>query len=65
MGYEPVIHLETICEAIEVTGLDKDYMMAGERGKARIQFKFRPYVVQPGQKFIFREGKSKGVGRVL
>jgi elongation factor 1-alpha len=65
LGYEPVIHLETICEAIEVIGLDSGYMKAGERGKARIRFKFRPYVVEPGQKFIFREGKSKGVGRVL
>jgi elongation factor 1-alpha len=65
IGYEPVIHLETICEAIEVVRLDKDYMMAGQQGRARIRFKFRPYVVEPGQKFIFREGKSKGVGRVL
>ncbi len=65
IGYEPVIHLETICEAIEVVGLDRDYMMAGQQGRARIRFKFRPYVVEPGQKFIFREGKSKGVGRVL
>lgn len=65
VGYEPVIHLETICEAIEVVGLDTGYMMAGQRGRARMRFKFRPYVVEPGQKFIFREGKSKGVGRVL
>ncbi|HMK47455.1 MAG TPA: GTP-binding protein [Methanocella sp.] len=65
VGYEPVIHLETICEAIEVVGLESGYMMAGQHGKARIKFKFRSYVVEPGQKFIFREGKSKGVGRVL
>ncbi|HUL62202.1 MAG TPA: GTP-binding protein [Methanocella sp.] len=65
LGYEPVVHLETICEAIEVIGLETDYMMAGQRGRARLRFKFRPYVVEPGQKFIFREGKSKGVGRVL
>jgi elongation factor 1-alpha len=65
VGYEPVIHLETICEAIEVVGLDTGYMMAGQSGRARLRFKFRPYVVVPGQKFIFREGKSKGVGRVL
>jgi elongation factor 1-alpha len=64
IGYEPVIHLETVCEAVKITGLDRHYMMAGERGKARIKFKFRPYVVTPGQKFIFREGKSKGIGRV-
>ncbi|MCD1295588.1 GTP-binding protein [Methanocella sp. CWC-04] len=65
LGYEPVVHLETISEAIEVVGLESEYMMAGQSGKARLRFKFRPYVVEPGQKFIFREGKSKGVGRVL
>ena len=64
IGYEPVIHLETICEAVKITGLDRDYMMAGERGIAKIRFKFKPYAVQIGQKFIFREGKSKGIGRV-
>lgn len=65
IGYEPVIHMETICEAVKIVGLDRKYMMAGERGKARIRFKFRPYAVEPGQKFIFREGKSKGIGRVI
>jgi len=65
IGYEPVIHLETICEAVKITGLDRNYMMAGERGIARIKFKFKPYAVSVGQKFIFREGKSKGIGRVL
>jgi elongation factor 1-alpha len=65
IGYEPVIHMETICEAVKIVGLEKKYMMAGERGKARIRFKFKPYVVEPGQKFIFREGKSKGIGRVI
>jgi elongation factor 1-alpha len=57
--------METICEAVKIVGLERRYMMAGEHGKARIRFKFRPYVVVPGQKFIFREGKSKGVGRVI
>jgi elongation factor 1-alpha len=65
IGYEPVIHMETICEAVKIVSLDRKYMMAGERGKARIRFKFRPYTVEPGQKFIFREGKSKGIGRVI
>ncbi len=65
IGYEPVIHMETICEAVKIVGLERRYMMAGEHGKARIRFKFRPYAVVPGQKFIFREGKSKGIGRVI
>ena len=64
-GYEPVVHLETISEATVFTQLECDYMMAGQTGKANLKFKFRPYLICAGQKFIFREGHSKGIGKVL
>lgn len=64
-GYEPVMHLETIAEAIVFEQLDRDYMMAGQSGHVRMSFKFHPYYIYEGQKFIFREGKSKGIGQVL
>lgn len=61
-GYEPVIHLETISETSVIT--PKDNMIAGDKGKAKFKFKFNKYHVQEGQRFIFREGSSKGVGTV-
>ncbi len=64
-GYEPVIHLETISESIMVTPLDADYLAAGDRGRVKMRFKYRPYYIKEGQKFIFREGRSKGIGRVV
>ncbi|MDY6965436.1 MAG: GTP-binding protein [Halobacteriota archaeon] len=64
-GYEPVVHLETISEAVEFTQLEYDYMMAGQVGRVKMRFKFKPYFVYEGQKFIFREGHSKGIGKVL
>ncbi|MFC7194502.1 GTPBP1 family GTP-binding protein [Halosimplex aquaticum] len=36
----------------------------GDSGTARVRFKFRPYMVEEGQRFVFREGQSKGVGKV-
>lgn len=63
-GYEPVIHIETISESVTFD-LENEFMMAGESGKVRIHFKYRPYHVYAGQKFIFREGKSKGIGKIL
>jgi elongation factor 1-alpha len=30
-----------------------------------VRFKFRPYLVEEGQRFVYREGQSKGVGTVL
>ena len=62
-GYEPVVHLETIGEAAEFYPTEGS-LLPGDTGTARVRFKFSPYLVEPGQRFVFREGQSKGVGTV-
>ena len=62
-GYEPVVHLETIGEAAAFYP-DEGRLLPGDTGHTRVRFKFRPYLVEEGQKFVFREGRSKGVGTV-
>jgi elongation factor 1-alpha len=62
-GYEPVVHLETISEAARFHPEDGQ-LLPGDAGRTTIEFKFRPYLVEEGQKFVFREGSSKGVGTV-
>jgi elongation factor 1-alpha len=62
-GYEPVVHLETVSEAASFHPADGN-LLPGDTGTARVRFKFRPYHVRPGQRFVFREGQSKGVGTV-
>lgn len=64
-GYEPVLHIETIAETVIFKDIDCKYLKAGDRGKVRIRFKYNPQFVYKGQKFIFREGKSKGMGEIL
>jgi elongation factor 1-alpha len=64
-GYEPVVHLETISESVrfeEIYG--KEYLSVGDRAKVRMRFKYNTYHVVEGEKFIFREGRSKGIGGV-
>jgi elongation factor 1-alpha len=62
-GYEPVVHLETVSEAAAFYP-EGGQLLPGDSGNARVQFKFRPYLVEEGQRFVFREGRSKGVGTV-
>jgi translation elongation factor 1A GTP binding domain family len=62
-GYEPVVHLETVSEAAAFYPRE-GRLLPGDSGRARVQFKFRPYLVEEGQRFVFREGRSKGVGTV-
>ncbi|MGF7119555.1 GTPBP1 family GTP-binding protein [Methanobacterium oryzae] len=63
-GYECITHIETISETVKFEPLDKEYMSAGDKGKVRMRFKYRPFCIKEGQKIIFREGRSKGIGSV-
>ena len=62
-GYEPVVHLETVSEAGRFDP-EGGQLLPGDTGMTTIRFKFRPYLVEEGQRFVFREGRSKGVGTV-
>jgi elongation factor 1-alpha len=62
-GYEPVVHLETVSEAV-IFHPDGGQLLPGDSGEATVEFKFKPYLVEEGQRFVFREGQSKGVGTV-
>ena len=62
-GYEPVVHLETLSETA-VFSPEGGKLLPGDTGTTTVEFKFRPYFVEEGQRFVFREGSSKGVGTV-
>jgi len=62
-GYEPVVHLETVSEAAAFYP-EEGRLLPGDSGRAQVRFKFRPYVIEEGQRLVFREGRSKGVGTV-
>jgi len=62
-GYEPVVHLETLSEAAQFFPED-GRLLPGDTGRTTVRFKFRPYLIEEGQRFVFREGQSKGVGTV-
>lgn len=62
-GYEPVVHLETISETVQMDP-DDPPLLPGDTGTAKMKFKFNPYFVEEGQRFVLREGESKGVGTV-
>lgn len=63
-GYECIAHIETIAETMIFEPLNREFMSAGDTGKMKMKFKYRPCYIQEGQKLIFREGRSKGVGTV-
>ncbi|MCS7123429.1 MAG: GTP-binding protein [Candidatus Aenigmarchaeota archaeon] len=64
-GYEPVVHIHTIEESAKIKLIDKDFVKSGEQCKALFTFKYNSHYISVGDKLIFREGKTKGIGTVL
>jgi len=60
-GYEPVVHVETVSEAA-VFAPEGGRLLPGDTGRTTIRFKFRPYLIEEGQRFVFREGRAKASG---
>jgi len=63
-GYEPVLHTNTVAESVKLSLVDKRYLKAGESGRVRMTFRYKPQFLQEGDKFVFREGKTKGIGTI-
>ncbi|MHA2501864.1 MAG: GTP-binding protein [Candidatus Kariarchaeaceae archaeon] len=63
-GYSPVIHVKSIRQSAEMINLDKDLIRTGDRAIVRFRFKYRPEHIQVGQRIVFREGRTKGIGLI-
>jgi elongation factor 1-alpha len=63
-GYEPVLHCHTISHTVKLTLIDKEYLRPGEQGEVIMEFKYSPWLIREGDKFVIREGRTKGIGHV-
>jgi GTPase len=61
-GYQPVVHVRSVRQSAKITALSSEVVRTGDRAKVRFRFMFRPEVVLEGQRVLFREGRTKGMG---
>mmetsp|Transcript_11213 Transcript_11213/g.22334 ORF Transcript_11213/g.22334 Transcript_11213/m.22334 type:complete len:376 (+) Transcript_11213:789-1916(+) len=64
-NYQPVIHCTTIRQAAKVISIDKEVVRTGDRAIIHFRFLYSPEYVKTEARFIFREGRTKGLGRVI
>lgn len=63
-NYEPVIHSTTVRQSARITYVAQEVLRTGDRSLARFHFLYRPEYMKEGQRLIFREGRTKGIGVV-
>lgn len=62
--YQAMIHVGSIRQTAVIKWMDKPKIRTGDRAKVKFSFMKMPELIRPGQKFVFREGRTKAVGTV-
>ncbi len=65
-GYQPVIHCGVLRQSAEMIGImGRESLRTGERATVRFRFLYLADYLLPGTTFIFREGRAKGIGKII
>jgi GTPase len=66
-GYQPIINIGTVVQSAKIMDIDKDrdVLRSDDIASVTFQFMYRPELIHPGQAFMFREGETRGVGKVI
>jgi hypothetical protein len=66
LNYQPVINCKKVVQCARILEMDenREYIRPGEMSKIKFRFVYRPEYLQEGDRFIFREGTTRGVGIV-
>lgn len=65
-NYQPVVHCLTVTQSCRVVEMGTDgAMRTGDRAKIVFEFMYRPEYMVLGTRMIFREGRAKGIGKVV
>ena len=63
-NYEPFIHCGSIRQSAKICDIGDKILRTGDKSIVKFRFLFRPEFLELNQKILFREGKTKGIGRV-
>ncbi len=64
-GYSPVIHCSSIRQAARIIDMDKEFLTTGSKATVTFEFLYNPEAISPGMKLVFREGRTKGIGKII
>jgi GTPase len=64
-NYEAVVHCGTAQQCAKILNIDKGIIRTGDKAKVRFRFASHPEYLVEGTRLIFREGRAKGIGRVV
>lgn len=62
--YQAMLHVGAVSQTCAVIDIDRPFIRTGDRALVAFRFIQRPEFLAPGDRVLFREGKTKGLGIV-
>ena len=66
-GYQPIIHCNGVRQSAEIVNIfnDKGFVRANDKCRAHFRFVHYNEHLKTGSKFLFREGNTRGIGKIV
>ena len=65
VNYQPFIHCGPVRQCARICHMDKQLIRTGDKAIVKFKFMFHPEFVETDSTLIFREGKTKGIGKII
>ena len=62
--YQAMLHVGPVSQTCAIIDVDRPYIRTGDRATVAFRFMQRPEYLAPGDRLLFREGRTKGLGIV-
>ncbi|KAL3423225.1 GTP-binding protein 1 [Phlyctema vagabunda] len=62
--YQAMLHVGPVSQTCAIIDIDREYIRSGDRATVAFRFVQRPEYLSPGDRILFREGRTKGLGLV-
>lgn len=59
-----MLHVGPVSQTCAIIDIDRELIRTGDRATVAFQFVQRPEYLAPGDRLLFREGRTKGLGIV-
>lgn len=63
-GYECVFHINAARVTCRIEQMNKTPLRSGDKATIVVSALFHPFFAQPGQAFLLREGRTRGIGTI-
>ncbi|XP_064109053.1 GTP-binding protein 1-like isoform X2 [Macrobrachium nipponense] len=63
--YQAMVHVGSVRQTASIISMDKECLRTGDKAQVMFRFIKHPEYLKKGLKMVFREGRTKAVGRVL